>query len=110
VFENRVLRRIFWPKRDGVTGEWRGLHNEELYDLYSSPNIIQVIKSRRVKWAGHVSRVGYKRGAYRILVGRPDGKRPLEKPRRRWENNTKVDLQKVEWGGIEWIYMAQDRG
>jgi hypothetical protein len=95
VFENRVLRRIFGPKKDEVTGELRGLHNEELNDLYSSPNIIQAIKSRRMRWAGHVARMGEKRGAYRILVGRPEGRRPLGRPRRRWEDNIKIDLQEV---------------
>jgi hypothetical protein len=98
VFENRVLRGIFGPKRDEATGKWRRLHNEELNDLYSSPNIIRVIKSRRIRWAGHVARMGEKRGAYRILVGRPEGRRPLGRPRRRWEDNIKMDLQEVEWG------------
>jgi hypothetical protein len=83
VFENRVLRRIFGPKRGEATGDWRRLHNEELNDLYSSPNIIRVIKSRRMRWAGRVVRMGEKRGSYRILVGRPEGRRPLERPRRR---------------------------
>jgi hypothetical protein len=82
-FENKVLRRIFGPKRDEVTGEWRRLHNEELYALYSSPNIIRMIKSRRLRWAGHVERMGEMRGAYRALVGKPEGRRPLERPRRR---------------------------
>jgi hypothetical protein len=98
MFENRVLRRIFGPKRDGVTGEWRRLHNEELNNLYSSPNIIRVIKSRRMRWAGHVVRMGEGRGAYRILVGRPEGRGPLGRPRRRWEDNIKMDLQEVGWG------------
>jgi hypothetical protein len=97
VFENRVLRRIFGPKRDGVTGDWRRLHNEELNDLYSSPNIIRVIKSRRMRWAGYVARRGG--GAYRILVGRPEGRRPLERPRRRWEDNMKMVLQVEGWWG-----------
>jgi hypothetical protein len=108
VFENRVLRRIFGPKRDDVTGEWRRLHNEELNDLYSSPNIIRVTKSRRMRWAGHVARMGEKRGAYGILVGRPAGRRPLGKPRRRREDNIKMDLQEVAWG-TDWIELAQDR-
>jgi hypothetical protein len=108
VFENRVLRRIFGPKRDEVTGEWRRLHNEELNDLYSSPNIIRVIKSRRMRLAGHVARMGEQRGAYRILVGRPEGRRPLGRPRRRWEYNIKMDLQDVGWG-MDWIELAQDR-
>jgi hypothetical protein len=95
VFENRVLRRIFGPKRDGATGEWRRLYNEELPDLYSSPNIIQVIKSRRMRWARHVARMGEKRGAYRIFVGRPEGGRPFGRPRRRREGNIKMDLQQV---------------
>jgi hypothetical protein len=81
VFENRVLRRIFGPKRDEVTGDWRKLHNEELHNLYSSPNIIRMIKSRRIRWAGHAARMGETRNAYRILVGRPEGKRPLGRPR-----------------------------
>jgi hypothetical protein len=95
VFENRVLRRIFGPKRDEVTGEWRRLHNRELYALYSSPNIIRVIKSRRLRWAGHVARMGKMRGAYRALVGKPEGRRPLERPRRIWKDNIKMDLREV---------------
>jgi hypothetical protein len=83
VFENRVLRRIFGPKRDEVTGSWRKLHNEELRDLNSSPNIIRIIKSRKMRWVGHVARMGEKRNAYRLLVGKPKGKRPLGRPRRR---------------------------
>jgi hypothetical protein len=108
VFENRVLRRIFGPKRDKATGQWKGLHNEERNDLYSSPNIIRVIKSRRMRWAGNVACMGEKRGAYRILVGRPKGRRPLGRPRRRWEDNIKIDLQEVGWG-MDWIELAQDR-
>jgi hypothetical protein len=99
VFENRVLRRIFEPKRDEVTGEWRRLHNEELNDLYSSQNIIRVMKSRRMRWAGHIARMGEGRGAYRILRGRPEGRRPLGRLRRRWEDIIKLDLQEVGWGG-----------
>jgi hypothetical protein len=95
VFENRVLRRIFGPKRDGVTREWRRLHNEELNDLYTSPNIIRVIKSRRMRWAGYVAGMRDGRGTYRILVGRPEGRRSFRIPRCRWENNIKMDLQEV---------------
>jgi len=84
VFDSKVMRRVFGPQRDEVTVEWRKLHNEELNDLYCSPNIVRVIKSRRMRWAGHVARMGERRGAYRVLVGRPEGKRPLERPRRRW--------------------------
>jgi hypothetical protein len=108
VFENRVLRRIFGSKRDEATGDWRTLHNEELNDLYSSTNIIRVIKWRRMRWAGHVARMGEKRGAYRILVGRPEGRRPLGRPRRRWEDNIKTDLEEVGWG-MNWIELAMDR-
>jgi hypothetical protein len=99
VFENKVLRRIFGPKRGEVTGEWRRLHNKELYALYSSPNIIRVIKSRRLRWAGHVTRMGERRGAYRALVGKPEGRKPLGRPRRRWEDNIKTDLREVGWWG-----------
>jgi hypothetical protein len=95
VFENRVLRGIFGPKRDEVTGEWRRLRNEKLNDQYSSPNIIRVIKSRTMRWAGHVARMGEVRSAYRILVGRPEGRRPLGRPRRRWEDNVKMDFHEV---------------
>ena len=87
VFENRVLRRIFWPNREEVTGEWRKLHNEELNDLYYSPNIVRVVKSRRMRWAGHVARMEERRGIYRVLVGKPEGKRPRGRPRRSWEDN-----------------------
>jgi len=92
VFENMVLRRIFGPRRDEVTGEWRRLHNEELNDLHSSPNIVRVIKSRRMRWAGHVARMREERGAYRVLVGKPEGKRPLGRPRIRWVDNIRMDL------------------
>jgi hypothetical protein len=108
VFENRVLRRIFGPKRDEATGEWRRLHNGELNDLYSSPNIIRVSKWRRMRWAGHVASTGEKRGAYRILMGRPEGRRLLGRPRRRWEDNIKMNLQEVDWG-MDWIELAQNR-
>jgi hypothetical protein len=109
VFENRVLRRIFGPMRDGVTRELRKLHNGELNDLYSSPNIFRMIKSRRMRWAGHVERTGEKRGVYRVLVGKPEGNRPLGRPRRRWEDNIKMDLQEVGCEGIDWIDLDQDR-
>ena len=99
MFENRVLRRIFRPRRDEVTGEWRKLRNEKLNDLYSSPNIMRVIKSRRIRWSGHVARMGKGRGVYRVLVGKPEGNRPLGRPRRRWEDNIKMDLQEVGCGG-----------
>jgi len=109
MFENRVLRRIFGPRRDEVTGEWRKLHNEELNDLYCSPNIFGVIKSRRMKWAGHVARMGERRGVHRILVGKSDGKRALGRSRHRWEDNIKMDIQEVGCGGLDWIELAQDR-
>jgi hypothetical protein len=109
VFENRVLRRIFGPKRDGVTGGWRKLHNEELHNLYSSPSIIRIIKSRRMRWAGHVARMGEKRNAYRLLVGKPDGKIPLGRPRRRLIDNIKMDLLEIGLSGVDWIGLAQDR-
>ena len=99
VFENRVLRRVFGPKRDEVTWEWWKLHNEELNDLYSLPIIVRVVKSRRMRWAGHVARMVEARGVNRVLVGKPEGKRPLGKPRRRWDDNIKMDLQEV-WGGM----------
>jgi len=109
VFENMVLRRIFGPRRDEVTGEWRRMHNEELSDLYSSPNIVRVITSRRMRWVGHVARMGEDRGVYRVLVGKPEGKRPLGRPRRRWVNNIRMDLQEVGCGYVDWIGLAQDR-
>ena len=107
VFENRVLR-LFGPKRDKVTGEWRKLHNEELRDLYSLPNIVRVVKSRKMRWAGHVARMEEGRGAHRVLVGKPEEKGPLRRPRRRWEDNINMDLQEVGGGG-DWMELAQDR-
>jgi hypothetical protein len=95
MFENRALRMIFGLKRDEVTGEWRKLHNKELHDLYSSPSIIRIIKSRRMRRAAHVARIGEKRNAYRLLVGKPRGKRPLGRPRRRWVDNIRMDLGEV---------------
>jgi len=96
-----VLRRIFGPKRDEVKGEWRKLHNEELNILYSSPSIVRVIKSRRMEWAGHVVPMGEGRGVYRILVRKPEGRRPLGKPRRRWEENIRIDLREVVCGCVD---------
>jgi hypothetical protein len=104
-----VLRKIFGLKRDEVTEEWRKLHNEELHDLYSLPSIIRIIKSRRRRWTGHVSRMGEKRNAYRLLVGKPEGKRPLRRRRRRWVDNIRMDLVEVEWVDVDWIVLAQDR-
>jgi hypothetical protein len=99
VFENRVLWRIFGPKKDEVTGGWRKLHNEELHGLYSSPSIVRVIKARGMRWAGHVARRGEVRGAYNILVGKPEGRRPLGRSRRSWEDNIKIDLREIGFGG-----------
>jgi len=109
VFENMVLRRIFGPRRDEVTGDWRRLHNEEINVLYSSPNIVQVIKSRRLRWAGHVARMGEERGVYRFLVGKQEGRRSLGRPRRRWLDNIRMDLQEVGCGHMDLIGLAQDR-
>ncbi|KAJ4426003.1 hypothetical protein ANN_27630 [Periplaneta americana] len=109
VFENKVLRKIFGAKRDEVTGEWRKLHNAELHALYSSPDINRNIKSRRLRWAGHVARMGESRNAYRVLVGRLEGIRPLGRPRRRWEVNIKMDLREVGYDDRDWIKFAQDR-
>jgi hypothetical protein len=101
VFENRVLRRIFGPKRDEVTGDWRKLHNEDLHNLYSSPNIIRLIKLRRMRWTVHVGRLG--------RTGKPEGKKPIRKPRRAWVDNIKSDLREIVWDGVDWMDMAQDR-
>ena len=109
MFENRVLRKIFGPKRDEVTGEWRKLHNEELNDLYSLPNIVPVVKSRRMRWAGQVACMGEDRVVYRVLVGKPEGKRPLGRPRCKWEDNIKMDLQEVGRSRGDWMELAQDR-
>jgi hypothetical protein len=108
-FENRVLRRIFGPKRDEVTGEWRKLHSEELHNLYSSPDIIMKVKSRRMRWAGHAARMGEERKVYTVLVGKPEGKRPLGRPRHRWEDAIRMDLGEIGLGGVDWIRLAQDR-
>ena len=104
-----TLCYIVGPRRDEVTGEWRRLHNEELNDLYSSPNIVRVIKSRRMRWAGHVARMGEERGMYRVLVGKLEGRRPLGRPRRRWADNIRMDLQEVGCVYMDWIGLAQDR-
>jgi hypothetical protein len=111
VFENGLLRRIFGRKRHEVTGGWRELRYEELCDLYPAPSIIGTMKSRRIRWVGHVSRMGEKRKAYRLLVGKPDGKRPLGGPRctRRCVDNIKMNLGEIGWGGVDWIDLAQDR-
>jgi hypothetical protein len=108
VFENRVLKKIFGPKME-EDGSWRKLHNDELHDLYASPNIVMVIKSRRMRWAGHVARMGEWRSAYIVLVGRPEGKRPLGRPRRRWEDNIKMDLMDIGIDEANWIRLAEDR-
>jgi hypothetical protein len=104
-----VLRRIFGPRRDEVTGEWRRLHYEELNDLYSSPNIVRVRKSRKMGWAGHVARMGEEMGVYRVLVGKPEEKRPLRRSRHRCVDNIRTDLEEVGCGYVDWIGLAQDR-
>jgi hypothetical protein len=109
VFENRVLRRIFGSERDEVTGDWRKLHDEELHKFYSLPNIIRKIKVRRMRWAGHVARMGATGNECRILVGKPVGKRPLGRPRRRWVDNNKIDLGEIGWDDRDWIELPQDR-
>ena len=109
IFKYSALRRIFGPKRDEVTGDWMKLHNEELNDLYCSPNVLRVIKSRRMKWAGHVARMMEGRGVYRVLVGKPEGKILLGRPRRRWKDNISIDLQEMGCGDMDWIELAQDR-
>jgi len=109
VSENMVLSKIFGPRKDEVTGEWRRLHNEELNDLYSSPNIVRVMESRRMRWAGHVARMGEERGVYRVLLGKSEGRRPLGRSRRRWVDNIRLDLLEVGCGYMDWIGLAQDR-
>jgi len=109
VFENMVLRRTFGSRREEVMGEWRRLHKKGLNDLHSSPNIVRVIKSRRMRWAGHVARMGEERVVYRVLVGKPEGRRPLGRPRRGWVCNIRTDLQEVGCGYMDWIGLAQDR-
>jgi hypothetical protein len=109
VFENRVWRRIIGPKSDEVTGTGRKLHNEELRDLYSSPTLVRVMKSRRLKWTGHVAHMRKRIGIYRVLVEKPEGNRPLGRPRRRWEDHIRMDLQEVGCGGMDWIELNQNR-
>ena len=109
VFENRMLRRIYGVKRDEVTGEWRKLHNEELNDLYCSQNIVQVIRSTIMRWAGLVARMGEERGVYRLLVGKSEGQKPMGRPRSRREDNIKMDLQEVGCGCMDWIELVQNK-
>jgi hypothetical protein len=109
VFENSVLRRVFGPKRDEVTEEWRKLHDEELNNLYCSPNIVRVIESRIMKWVGHVARMREGRGVYKVLVEKAEGNRPLGRTRRRWDDNIKMDFQEVKCGGKDWIEVDQNR-
>jgi hypothetical protein len=108
VFVNRELRRIFGSKKDDAIEKWKKQHHEELNDLYCSPNIVRVIKSRRMRWVGHVARMGKGRGVYRVLVGKPEGKRPLRRVGRRWGDNIKTELQELKCGDIDWIELAQD--
>jgi hypothetical protein len=108
-----VLRRIFGPKRDEVTGEWRKLHNKDLHDLYSSPIVVRVIKSRRMRWAGHAASTGEGRGVYRVLLGKPEGKRPLGRPRSRWDDNIKWIFRKWDvgvWTGLSWLRIETGDG
>jgi hypothetical protein len=103
------MRKMFGPERDEVTGGWIKLLDEELRDLYSSPSIIRMVKSRKMRWSGNVARMGEKRNAYRLLVRKPEGKRSPERPRRRWVDNVKMGLGEIGWGGVDWIGLAQDR-
>jgi hypothetical protein len=109
MFGNRVLRRIFGNKREEMTGGWRRLHNEELHNLYASQNIIKVIKSRKMRWVGHVARIGEMRNVYNILVGKSEGKRPRLRPIKRWEYDIRTDLMERGWEGVNWMCLAQDR-
>jgi hypothetical protein len=109
LFENRMLRRIFVPEMDEVTRGWRKLHNEGLHGLYSSPSIIRVIKTRRMRWAGHVARMGEVRGSCSILGGRPEGRRPLGRPWRKWQDKIKMELGEIGFEDVDWIHLAQDR-
>jgi hypothetical protein len=105
-----VLRKVFGPKRDEVTGDWRKLHNEKLHYLYSSPNIIRMIKSRRMRWTKHVAQMRETRNAYRIFVGKSEGKRPLGRPRRKWVDNIKIDLIEIGWVGVDWLRIGTSGG
>ena len=109
VLRGRWREENIWTSEGRGNRDWRRLHNEELNDLYSSPNIVRVIKSRRMRWAGHVARMGEERGVYRVLVGKPEGRRPLGRPRRRWVDNIRMDLQGVGCGYMDWMGLAQDR-
>ena len=109
MFESRVLRKIFGPQRDEITGQWRRLHNEKLYDIYPSPNIIRVITPRKMRQKGHKAHMGVRTGAYRVLVMGPEGKRSLGRPKCRRRNNIKMSLQAVEWGCQDWIDLALNR-
>jgi sulfite reductase beta subunit-like hemoprotein len=109
VLENRILRRISRPKREQVAGHWRRLHNVEHHNLNTQPNVIRVIRSRRMRWAGHIALTGQTRNAYKILVGKTEGKRQLGRRRRKWENHTRIDLRKTGWEGVDWLSLAQDR-
>ena len=109
VFEKKLIRKIFGAKKDEITGEWRKLHKAEQHALYSSPNIIRSLKSRRLRWAGHIAHMEQSRNVYRVLVGKPEGKRPLGRPRHRWEDNIKMDLRVVGCNPGEWIDLAEDR-
>jgi hypothetical protein len=110
LFQNRVLRRIFGPKREEVAGGWRRLHNEELHNLYPSPNILKVIKSRRMRWTEHVARMVVMINTYKIFIGKFEGKKLLGRPRRRWEDNITLDLRKIGWKSVDWMHLAQVRG
>jgi hypothetical protein len=109
MFHNSLLRRLFGPKRDEVMGDSRKQHNEEIRNLCSSPNIIRMIRSRRMRWTGHVARLGEKRNPYMILVGKTEGRKPLGRPRYGWVDNNKIDLRKIEWNDMDWNHLAQDR-
>jgi hypothetical protein len=109
VFENRLLRKIFRPKREEVAEGWRRLHNEELHNLCTSPNIIRMIKSRRMRWVVYVTCIGEMKNSYNILVGKPEGKRPLVRQRCRWEDNIRMDIREIGWEGVDWMNLAPDR-